>query len=85
MNKTWKLIAAVSSAALFVLFVVMALLSLPIGKSGGVLPILALYVTGIVVGAAFLIAGVFLLIRRARGLTGKGKRYYDNKIQGGKV
>lgn len=85
MNKRWTLVAVIASSSLFVLFAVVALLSFPIGKAGGVLPIRALCVTGIVTAALFLASGVFLLVRLARGLTGKGKRYYDNKIQGGKV
>ena len=84
MNKRWTLVAVIASS-LFVLFAVVAFLSFPIGKAGGVLPIRALCVTGIVTAALFLASGVFLLVRLARGLKRKGKRYYDNKIQGGKV
>ncbi|MBO4479824.1 MAG: hypothetical protein J5774_05605 [Clostridia bacterium] len=81
MSKIKKLIMISLSAAVFTLFVLMTLLSLPIGKKGGVLPILSLYVTGIVVAALFLAAGCFLLVRRLGGLTKKGKKVYDNKIR----
>jgi len=79
MSKTKKIIVISVSAALFALFVLMLLLSLPLGGKMGVLPILSLYVTGIVVGVIFLFGAIFSFVLRARKLTKREKRYYDNK------
>ena len=81
MSKRLFVILLSAGAALLALFVTMLLLSLPLGAKGSVLPVLALYVTGMVVAAIFLFAGVFFFLHRGRGLTRKAKRVYDNKIK----
>ncbi len=81
MSKRLFVIVLSVAAALLALFVTMVFLSLPLGAAGSVLPVLALYVTGIVVAAAFLFAGAFFFLRCRRGLTKKAKRVYDNKIK----
>ena len=73
MSKTKKIIVISVSAALFALFVLMLLLSLPLGGKMGVLPILSLYVTGIVVGVIFLFGAIFSFVLRARKLTKREK------------
>ena len=78
MNKRVKVILLSVTAFLVTLFLLTLLLSLPIGPNGGVLPITALYVTGIVVASLFLAGAIFSLVYRYRRLTGGGEKYYDN-------
>lgn len=79
MSKRFKVIILSVAAGLLVIFLAMLLLAVPIGAKAAVLPILAFYVTGGIVGLLYLAAGIFSLICRFRGLTGKGAKYYDNK------
>ena len=79
MSKLVKILVLSLAVLLAVTFLTMLFLSVPMGNKDAVLPIVVLYVTGLVTaGLSFVGAGLFAFYR-FRELTAAGRKYYDNR------
>ena len=78
MSKTVKIVVLAVAATLLSLFVILFFLCVPLFGKGSILPIGTFYVTSIVIAALFVIGAIISLFCRFRGLTRRGRKYYDN-------
>ena len=79
MNRILKAVVLSLSALLVVAFLAMVFLCVPMGNKDAVLPMIALYATGIATAGVFLVGGAFSLFYRFWRLTRVGHKYYDNR------